>query len=494
MKIICASVTDSIYNQYYLNLLIRKQDFTTIENLIKSGKINLNLEELQSKIKSLSESKKQYRISKVPINSANAEIGITKYKNGFIICSSRENNTTIERTHNWTKQPFLKLYYTENNQNTWSTPTLFANEIKCKYNKGPISFCNKEKEMWITENYVSSDNRSTENKYKLKICNYKLVDGKWIKQKDFPFNDRNFNVAHAAITEDGKTLYFSSDRPGGFGGMDLYYCTKTKKGWSTPINLGAEVNTWGNEVFPTLMEDGTIYFSSDGLIGIGGLDLFYTKNTNGIFLAPINIGAPINSEEDDFHLIFNSKTNKGYFSSNRINKGFDDDLFQFDRYESETKEESTREASTLEKSNNDLKDTSINVRHLIIINNENLEKMNGIKIFDSQNNPIEIESDNNDIQIDSSIKKIKIVKDGYYSKEIIFNEFKNQDTVKLKTNIGIAQADWYKIIYYDLDKSAIRPDAAAERPGAAGGGALRRLQRHELHDGFHRCRRHPARR
>ena len=242
LKIICASVTDSIYNQYYLNLLIRNQDFTTIENLIKSGKINLNLEELQSKIKSLSESKKQYRIYKVPINSANAEIGITKYKNGFIICSSRENNTTIERTHNWTKQPFLKLYYTENNQNTWSTPTLFANEIKCKYNKGPISFCNKEKEMWITENYVSSDNRSTENKYKLKICNYKLVDGKWIKQKDFPFNDRNFNVAHAAITEDGKTLYFSSDRPGGFGGMDLYYCTKTKKGWSTPINLGAEVD------------------------------------------------------------------------------------------------------------------------------------------------------------------------------------------------------------------------------------------------------------
>ena len=88
--------------------------------------------------------------------------------------------------------------------------------------------------------------------------------------------------------------------------------------------------------------------------------------------------------------------------------------------------------------------------------------MNGIKIFNSQNNPIEIESDNNDIQIDSSIKKIKIVKDGYYSKEIIFNEFKNQDTVKLKTNIGIAQADWYKIIYYDLDKSDLRKDMIDE--------------------------------
>jgi tetratricopeptide (TPR) repeat protein len=455
LKEICQDSSDEIYCNYYLNLLIKKHDFISIESLIKRGVFKSNLSEIKNNIESLYSDSSNYQVYALEINSENADMGLVTYKNGYVFSSSRNINSSIEKKHTWTNQPFLKLFYCDNIDNIESSPTLFSSDIRSKYNLGPVCFSNKEKEIWVTENYSSNNEKSNQNKYKLKISQYKYSDGKWIKQKPFPYNNPNYNVAHPAISSDGNELYFSSDLPGGFGGMDLYVCRKTKKGWSAPVNLGSQLNTISNDVFPTILQDGTIYFSSDGLIGLGGLDLYYTKNIDGNYLTPVNAGAPINSSADDFHLIYNSKNKKGFFSSNRIHGGFNDDLFSFIKNK-ETKSDYKKTINDDNVRTFDSSEIKSNARHLSI--KENNEPISGVKIIDDKNKIIGITNENGDVYIDSSLSKVRTFKDGFYAKEIIFNDFNKENNITIKKSSVPANADWYKIIYYDLDKSDIRTD------------------------------------
>ncbi|MEZ4800584.1 MAG: hypothetical protein R2809_12600 [Flavobacteriales bacterium] len=119
---------------------------------------------------------------------------------------------------------------------------------------------------------------------------------------DFSFNDDEYSNAHACVSADGQTLFFVSNRPGGYGGTDLYRCKKVGNVWGAPENLGSAVNTEGNEMFPFLSSIGTLYFASDGHAGLGGLDIFFSEEYNGSFLSPLNMGASINSSSDDFSL------------------------------------------------------------------------------------------------------------------------------------------------------------------------------------------------
>jgi len=456
---VCLTTKEEIYCSYYLNLLIQKKDYTKIKSLSVQEVFKIDYSILKTQIEALYKDTAFYKISSLKINSEFADMGIVQLKNGFVFCSSRPTNSVIERKHSWTNQLFLNLFYCETVNENWSTPIIFSPEIKSKFNLGPLCFSNKSKDLWLTENYTDKDQLSSEKKFKLKIVHYKLIDSKWTKQKDFIFNNSDYNVAHPAVSEDGNTIYFSSNKPGGFGGMDIYMSHKTKKAWSTPINLGPQINTIGNEVFPTLLSDGTIYFSSDGLLGIGGLDLYFTKNVNENYLEPINVGAPLNSCSDDFHLIYDNKNKCGYLSSNRINNGFNDDIFKFLKTEVDPKSEN--KISPFD-SKQEVK-TNITVKRKIIItdNSENVQ-IAGVKIFDNYNNLISISDSNGISEIDSNINKIKLFKDGFNAKEIVFNEFKNENQFVMKKNDGLANSSWYKIIYYDLDNSDIRKDMIKE--------------------------------
>lgn len=135
--------------------------------------------------------------------------------------------------------------------------------------------------------------------------------------KEFPYNDMLYNFVHPCVSTDGELLFFSSDMKGGRGGMDIYVSRKVSGEWTAPINLGAKINTLGNELYPRSYRDGSLVFSSDGWPGIGGLDLFKCSQENGIFNTPENMGYPINSRFDDYSLQFTAR-NKGYFSSNRV--------------------------------------------------------------------------------------------------------------------------------------------------------------------------------
>jgi hypothetical protein len=161
---------------------------------------------------------------------------------------------------------------------------------------------------------------------KLGIYYAELKDGLWSNIRPFNYNDLQYSFGTPSLTPDGNRIYFSSDMPGGSGGMDLYYCDRRNDEWDKPVNLGPVVNTAKNESFPFASGYGKLFFASDGHKGFGGKDLYYTRQINGEWIAPVHLDSAINSPFDDFGLVTDSSSLNGYFSSNRRNT---DDIFSF---------------------------------------------------------------------------------------------------------------------------------------------------------------------
>jgi peptidoglycan-associated lipoprotein len=155
-----------------------------------------------------------------------------------------------------------------------------------------------------------------------------MVDGKWGDPVALPFNSDKYTTGHPTLSADQKTMYFASDMPGGLGGKDIWMSQFDGTSWGTPVNLGAGVNTDGDEMFPTITKKGKLYFSSNGKPGMGGLDLFSSTNEGGVWSEGVNLKSPMNSSGDDFNIIFNSETT-GYLSSNRDGGKGEDDIYTF---------------------------------------------------------------------------------------------------------------------------------------------------------------------
>ncbi len=264
-------------------------------------------------------------VSKIMVNSDKADFSPVFYHEGIVFVSSRESQAK-DRTHTWTGNPFLTLYYANGKEANLRSPELFSKELQSKFNDGPVCFNKEGNEMYLTRNSSSMSNRS-DRVVKLKIVHSKFEDGKWSEPTDLPFISQQYNTAHAWLSKDGKRLYFSSDMPGGFGGMDIFYVDKQEDGWSAPMNLGNKINTKGNELFPFVNDDNTLYFSSDGQVGLGGLDNYESIYKDGKWQDPRNMGYPVNTNKDDFALILDKEGSKGYLSSNRTGGKGDDDVY-----------------------------------------------------------------------------------------------------------------------------------------------------------------------
>ncbi len=281
-----------------------------------------------------------YEIQPVPINTKYDDFGPMFFGGGLVFASERDDGGMIERTYEWTGFPFLELYFTQvdtlDNENFEYTyekePKEYRGKVNTKYHDGPISFSRDEQTVFITRNnYFEGDRgRDDEGITRLKIFVGDRKGKKWDNLVGLPFNSDEYSVAHPTLSSDGNTLYFSSDMPGGFGGMDLYYSTKEDGSWGPPINLGPRINTEGHEVFPTYhYSSDKLYFASDGQVGLGGLDVYYVINQDGVWTPPSNIGAPINSKYDDHSIILNDEESFGYFSSNRSGGAGRDDIYSF---------------------------------------------------------------------------------------------------------------------------------------------------------------------
>jgi outer membrane protein OmpA-like peptidoglycan-associated protein len=205
--------------------------------------------------------------------------------------------------------------------------SLFSKNLKTKYNDGPASFSSSMDTIYYSRNQKIDGNIAEDSpRNKLGIYTSVNENGNWVKILDVRFNNEYFNITTPYISPDGKRLFFASDNPAGFGGTDIYYCDWKTDYWSDPVNMGPEINTSGNESFPFVNREGGVFFSSDGHGGLGGKDIFYTRQSGDKWLPPVRLDAPINSKFDDFALISDSVMHKGYFSSKR---GKTVDIYQF---------------------------------------------------------------------------------------------------------------------------------------------------------------------
>ena len=195
--------------------------------------------------------------------------------------------------------------------------------MNTRFHEGPLCFSPDGKFVYYTRNNISKLNNRKDNKG---IQNLQLfrsnIDslGHWIKEEILPFNSKYYSVGHPSISSDGKTLYFVSDMPGGFGGADLYKVSISENGKLGKLeNLGSDFNTEGQEMFPWVNQKGELFFSSNGHIGLGGLDVFLmTLDKNGTFYKLQNVGIPVNSQSDDFAFTMNKNNLTGYFSVNGL--------------------------------------------------------------------------------------------------------------------------------------------------------------------------------
>lgn len=268
--------------------------------------------------------------SEIGFNSENSDFSPAKFGNDILLVSDRwQKNKKGEEIYGWTGNPYLKIYST----NTASKQVnILKGTINKGFHSGPLAVYNSLDTIIFTRAVLS-----TSKKVKVGEVGkqYLLVavkkDGEWTAKEKLPFNTEGlFSVQHPALSPDGKTLYFASDKPGGFGGMDLYFSEKQSNGsWTQPQNCGSEINTTTDDVFPTVRADGKFYFASKGHIGMGGLDIFSAIGEKNKFKDVENLRAPLNSPKDDFGVLFNADNKTGYLSSNRNGGVGLDDIYKF---------------------------------------------------------------------------------------------------------------------------------------------------------------------
>jgi outer membrane protein OmpA-like peptidoglycan-associated protein len=238
------------------------------------------------------------------------------YRNGIVFCSNMNRSLVINYLTPENKG-LVKINFADTVSGKVS---LFSRNLKSRFNDGPASFSKKGDTIYFSRNLkVDVDIAENSPRNKLGIFTAVLENGDWGKILDIRFNTEYYNITTPYISPDGKRLFFASDNPDGFGGTDLYYCDWKGDVWSDPVNMGSQVNTNGNESYPFVNSEGGLFFSSDGHPGLGGKDIFYTKQSNNKWLPPVHLDAPVNSVYDDFALIADSVMNNGFFSSKRGN-------------------------------------------------------------------------------------------------------------------------------------------------------------------------------
>ncbi|MFH0867124.1 MAG: OmpA family protein [Bacteroidota bacterium] len=262
-------------------------------------------------------------------NGDHSDFGPIYYNKGILFSSNRYLLDEMGNKHSWTGKDFYKVFYFDSTN--MPKPVKFSSSVQTRFNDGPVSFDIKNNLLYVTRNQVEDGKavKASDDQIKLQIYAYKYDDAKkeWSDEIIFSNNNKDYNVAHPSVTPDGSTLIFSSDIPGGYGGMDLYLCKKEDEIWGAPVNLGITINTKGNEVFPFVNADNLLIFSSNGLEGLGGLDIYYTFLKDGKVTTIEHFGYPVNSQLDDFSMVLNDDYTNAFFSSNRIGGKGDDDIY-----------------------------------------------------------------------------------------------------------------------------------------------------------------------
>jgi peptidoglycan-associated lipoprotein len=252
-----------------------------------------------------------------------------KFYNAIIFTSTREGSTG-KGLDDWTGQNFSDLFLSrQDRKGEWSEPTLADTEgkLNTEANEGTPAFNDKFSTMYYTRCGSAEDEATN-----CRVMVIKRSGRGWGEVKALELGkDSTVTDGHPSISADELTIVFSSDRKGGQGGKDLWIATRktTTEEFTKPMNLGDQVNTRGDEVFPFLKNDTTLYFSSNGHPGLGGLDIFKSVKRENIWTTPVNLEVPVNSNGDDFAMIFQPGEDQGFFTSNRKGGKGGDDIYSF---------------------------------------------------------------------------------------------------------------------------------------------------------------------
>jgi chitodextrinase len=269
-----------------------------------------------------------FEVKKMPFSSSvYNEISPVIVKNGIIFCSDRRSSGIKDRTA-WDGRRLYNLYLVEKKDSTgWAKPEELRTERSSLFNNGPLCFAPDSQTVYFTSE-VETGEEATKKEFKNHsgIFIAELSGMELVSLRPFKYNSPQYEVGQPSISSDGKYLFFASDMPGGHGGSDLYYCELINREWTSPVNLGSKVNSPGVDNYPFIHPSGRLYFTSNRPGGIGQLDIYFTTMSNGTWDDPFLLPQPINSTSDDFALVAANNLKTGYFSTNRNRS---DDIYSF---------------------------------------------------------------------------------------------------------------------------------------------------------------------
>lgn len=277
------------------------------------------------------------RLTKAPFSGESDDFSPAYYHGSIVFSSDRQRFSIVRSTYNWTQSPYLDLYLAKPND---KEARLFSKQLNTPYHEGPVTFNSTQDTIIFTRSiyYDSKLHKGTEgiNRLGLFQASWDGQQNKWINVTPLALNNLEYSVEHPALSPDSRNLYFASDCPGGHGGMDLYVSHRItgengQQSWSEAENLGPRINSPGNDLFPYLDGQGDLWFASDGIPGLGGLDIFFASKSMSGFSGTVNPGYPMNTRFDDFGYITDSNGENGYLSSDRNNAAGNDDIYSIQR-------------------------------------------------------------------------------------------------------------------------------------------------------------------
>lgn len=270
-----------------------------------------------------------YKINLAAFNSSEDDYSPAYFRDGIVFSSNRDKFRLVKRKHGWNNKNFHELYFTTEKSDSVGSTKLFNKKINTRYHEGPMVFYDNDEKAFFTRNNYNGKKVAVASDETINLQLYLTqrsgVNSEWDKPIPFQYNSKEYSTGHPTISEDEQTLYFASNRPGGIGGVDIYKSTFEDGDWGEPVNLGSQINTPGDEMFPHFHKN-VLYFSSNGHYGMGGLDIYsYDFNDSTAYVK--NIGTPINSPKDDFGFILSPNDTTGYFTSNKSGGIGNDDIY-----------------------------------------------------------------------------------------------------------------------------------------------------------------------
>lgn len=398
---------------------------------------------------------KKFSIKNAPFNTEYSDFGGSVNGSEIYFASARN---TGRKTYDWNEEPFLDMYSITMEDDDYSSIYKLDNKINTKYHEGLATFSPDGNTMYFSresyfENQYEKDPKSKNKFSVLQLFKAQKNGNSWTNIEQLSISSNTYSVKNPSLSADGKTLYFASDMPGGYGLFDIYKVDINSDGnLGAPENLGQKINTEAQEMFPFISNNSTLYFSSNGPLGLGGMDVYHTQNVDGKFAPIRNIGIPINSASDDFAFTINEDTEKGFVSSNRSGGKGSDDIYTIKKLQP-------------------LCDVLITS---VVTNSKTGTPIKGASVtsYDSRKNKIstKVSDVNGKVEFIVECKKnskLEVILEGYESKQITIDR---TSSVEIEKNISLNPIENLIVedrielnpIYFEFDKSNITAQAAFE--------------------------------